>query len=281
MGSLDFLTPQASAVAVFVARQPAEVLNEILRLSPSAEEARVKLGVAELKIDDPIWQNLAEALGGEVGVALDGPILPEPAWKLVVEVEDAKRFERAVEALVGRANQQLQEKGQASMLLEHEQVGPYTYHRLKPQDPTLPFEAHYAFIDGYLVVTPTRPLLTRAVDTRMSGESLAQSSRFTSLLPRDGRADLSGLLFQDLLRVLASALDGTSKVPLTPEQKRSLEQLLSQARPSLVGFYGEKDRVEMASISGLLGLSPETLALPELMRRTFPITLNGPNSANR
>jgi hypothetical protein len=273
MGSLDFLTPQASAVAAFVAKRPAEVLDDILHLGPGANQAQAKLAKLEVELDLRVREDFAAALGGEVAVALDGPLLPQPAWKLVVEAADAERLERAIEAMVHRADQELQKRREGSLLIEHERVGAHTYHRIGSKGTKIPVEADYALIDGYLVVTPTRPLLTRALDAHASGANLARSNRFTSLLPRDGRADFSGLLFQDLMSILAPAV-GAVEVALTPEQNQMLEKLFSQSRPSLMGFYAERDRVEMVSVGDLFGLGPEALALPQMIRRTFPLMTN-------
>lgn len=273
MGALDFLTPQASAVVAFVAKQPAEVLDDALRVSQAASSLRSKLVEVERDWELRVREDLAEALGGEVAIALDGPILPTPSLKLVVEVQDADRVERAIETFVRRADQELQKKREGSLLIEHEQVRSRVYHRVYTKDAKIPLEVHYAFLDGYLVATPSRPLLTRALEARTSGENLARSSRFAALLPRDGRPSFSGIVFQDLVSVLASALGATDST-LTPEQSASLQRLLDQARPSLIGFYGEADRVELASVGDLIGLGPEALALPSIVQRTFPLTLD-------
>ncbi len=276
MGSLDFLSPQASAVAAFVAKRPAEVLDDILHVGLGANPAQAKLAELEAELNLRVREDFAEALGGEVAVALDGPLLPQPAWKLVFEAADAERLESAIEAMVRRADQVLQSKREGSLLIEHERVGVHTYHRVKAKDTKIPVEADYAFIDGYLVVTPSRPLLMRALEARASGANLARSNRFTSLLPRDGKADLSALLFQDLLSILAPVV-GTAEVALTPEQNQSLEKLVSQSKPSLIGFYADVDRVDMVSVGDLFGLGPEALALPQMIRRTFPPMFHAKN----
>jgi hypothetical protein len=273
MGALDFLTPQASAVVAFVAKQPAAVLDDAFLVSQAANSLRAKLAEVEKDWDLRLREDFAEALGGEVAIALDGPLLPTPSLKLVIEVQDAARVERAIEMFVRRADQELQKKREGSLLIEHEQVRSQVYHRVYTKDAQIPLEVHYALLDGYLVATPSRPLLTRALEARTSGQNLASSSRFTALLPRDGRPSFSAIVFQDLVSVLAAALGATDSV-LTPEQNASFQRLLDQAKPSLIGFYGEADRVELASVGDLIGLGPEALALPSIVQRTFPLTVD-------
>ena len=47
-----------------------------------------------------IRNDLAAALGGEVAMAQDGPLLPLPAWKIAVEVYDPVKLEAAIQKLV-------------------------------------------------------------------------------------------------------------------------------------------------------------------------------------
>src|SRR5260221_11414137 len=48
--------------------------------------------------------DLASALGGELTLALDGPVLPTPSWKAVVEVNNSGALQRAIEKLVRDVN---------------------------------------------------------------------------------------------------------------------------------------------------------------------------------
>ncbi len=269
MGSLDYMTPHASAIAAFMVRRPAEVMNDMLRLDPNSNQALTKLLEFEANWNVRVQEDLAESLGSEVAVALDGPLLPKPSWKLVAEVVDADRLELGLEKLLRHADQELRKRGQGALVFEREVVHGYTYHRVETRGTQFPLEANYAFVDGYLVVTPSRALLSRAIQTHRQGESLARSSRFTSLLPRDGHASFSGVVFQDLMSVAAAAL-GSADVGMTADQQQGLETLLNESKPSLVGFYAREDRIEMAGVGNLFGTLSEGVALPELLRHTFP-----------
>jgi ferric-dicitrate binding protein FerR (iron transport regulator) len=273
MGSLEFVTAQASAVAAFLVKQPTAVLDDVLQALPNGD-ASLKLNQLERVLDIRLREDLTDALGAEIALALDGPLLPQPAWKLIVEVQDRERLERAFETLLRRANQKLRETGAGVVTVEHESVDGTTYHRIRTKDTQLPIDASYAFVDGYLVVAPSRALVRRAIDARSSGDSLARSARFTALLPRDDHASLSGLVFQDFLGILAATL-GTADLEPNPQQRRRLQQILDQSAPSLFALYGEIDRIEMTGVGNLFPVGPEMLAMPSLLRHTFP-TLTEP-----
>ena len=55
-------------------------------------------GSFDLKAD------LASAFGGEVTVALDGPLLPVPSWKIAAEVYYPDRLQSAMAKLVAAFN---------------------------------------------------------------------------------------------------------------------------------------------------------------------------------
>ena len=62
------------------------------------------LAEAQAKLGLNVREELAAPLGGEVAVALDGPALPVPSWKLAVEVYDPARLEASIRKLVDSYN---------------------------------------------------------------------------------------------------------------------------------------------------------------------------------
>jgi hypothetical protein len=269
MGSLNFFTPQTSAVVALLMKRPAEVLKDITSLAPSGISALQQLAKVEAEWNVRLREDIAEALGSEVAFAIDGPLLPQPSWKLVVEVDDAVHLERGIESLLRRANQELHDTGAGKLLFEQEQVGAFNYHRVKARDSVIPFEVNYAFVDGYLVMTPTSALLSRAIQAHARGDTLAHSDRFKDILPQDGQTVLSGLVFQDLMSLVATTLDA-AEVPVAPEFRQSFGKLSRGSKPTLIGFYGREDSIEMVGSGDLLPMGPEALALPDLLRHTFP-----------
>ena len=119
MGGLSFVSPDAAMVAAFVVKEPAALADDMLgmlggtdqSLADGAERFRREHGI-DLRHD------LAEPLGGEFVFALDGPMLPKPAWKLVVEVYDPARLQATLERLVAEADRAAVEAEHGHVTLE-------------------------------------------------------------------------------------------------------------------------------------------------------------------
>jgi hypothetical protein len=132
-------------------------------------------------------------------------------------------------------------------------------------------DLHYAFVDGYVVAAPSRALVMQAIGVRESGRSLSRSSRLTDHLAADGEAHVSALLYQNL-GAAAPLVQGLGS--LNAEQRRVVEALAAEARPSLIYAYGRDDRIQIAG--DLLSLDPGSLALPALLSRATGGALAGP-----
>jgi hypothetical protein len=122
-----------------------------------------------------------------------------------------------------------------------------------PELPTV--SVHYTFVDGYLLAGATRALLTTAIDARAAALTLPRSAEFRAQLPMDGHSNFSGLLYYNLgsaVAPLAEQLRATGI--LTPEQDKSISLLTSNREPALIYAYGEPERIQVGSRSGLLSL---------------------------
>jgi ferric-dicitrate binding protein FerR (iron transport regulator) len=270
MGSLEFFTPNAQAVAAVLAKSPALVLDDVLNMArANGEAANEELAKLEDKIDLRLRDDLALTLGGEFAVALDGPLLPTPAWKVVVEVTDSARLQASLTTLVSRANEEAARTGRPPLRLDSEQAGERTCHVLRGAGQ--PFELHYAFADGYLVAGPSRAIVLQAIHTRETGDTFGTSAGLRGLFPQDGRGHVSGLVYQNLGRSLGTLLEAAGG-RLTPEQRSSVEALARDTRPSLLVAYGEEDAIQVAGVGGLLDLNPADLSLPLLLGRAVPGT---------
>jgi hypothetical protein len=272
MGSLDFVSSNAQAAAAFVFKTPSLVLDDLVALAsigrPQAESELAELQ-SELGLD--IRGDVAEALGAEFVVALDGPLLPTPAWKLVMEVYDPARLQHSLQVIVSKANDEASRRGRLALRLDSEQVGSETYYTLGGP---LPVEIHYAFADGYVVAAPSRALVMRALQTRRSGETLGTSAAFRALFPPGRDLHVSGLVYQNLGAVLRSFVE--APVPLSPDQRRSLAGLTGDARPTLLCAYGEDDAIRLAGMGGVFDLDASQLALPMLLERAVRGTAGRP-----
>ncbi|HET9836605.1 MAG TPA: FecR domain-containing protein [Candidatus Angelobacter sp.] len=265
IGGLDFVSKDAGIAGAFIAKSPSAMLDDILSIAGASDEnakENVARGESELKIR--FHQDLADTLGGEVTFALDGPILPTPSWKLIVEVRDPGRLQSTIQQLVADANEH--EKDQhPPVAIDQSTANGLTFYTIHAQDATSAHELAYTFTDGYMILGPSRALLMNAITIHQSGNSLARSADFRALLPQDEHADVSGLLYQNLAPVIAPIAN-----QLSPSQLQSLQQLAAESKPSVVCAYGEDNAIRVATSSRLFGFDLNTLALTTLMNAAQP-----------
>src|SRR6267154_1068654 len=257
-GSLDYVSANAGAAVSFVVKQPALMLDDIFSTfgasDPNFSQDLAKAN-SELGLD--IRNDLASALGGELTLALDGPVLPTPSWKAIIEVNNSGAFQLAMEKMVQAANREAQKSNMPGLTLNQTQTGGRTFYTIQSQSAGLSTEYNYTFADGYMIMAPSRALLLAALQTHANGTSLARSASFHALLPSDSQANFSAMIYQNLspiLKPLASQLNS--------QQLAFLQQMAADAKPSVFCAYGESDRIEVASSAKLFDLNP---GLPSLI----------------
>ncbi|HLI86271.1 MAG TPA: FecR domain-containing protein [Bryobacteraceae bacterium] len=236
IGALDYITPEATLLAAFTVTDPAALLDRAAGTLPDAGGSARRL---ELR------REIAATLGGEFAVALDGPPLPVPSWKIVAEVNDPARFEAAFERWVAAYNQSAAEAGGVPLRASHETSNGRTWFLLGWGKPNPLAEAHYTFASGYLIAAPTKALVSRALEASANGTGVARSQAFTALLPHDPYTDFSAVVYQNLGTTLAPF------VPLLGPKGASFGNL----KPLLVTAYAQPDRLTLASTGDLLGIS--------------------------
>jgi hypothetical protein len=265
LGGLDFVSRDAGAVFSFVAKSPSQILDDVLKVAGIANpDAQTRVSQEESELRISFHRDLADTLGGEATLALDGPILPTPSWKLIAEVYDPGRLQSTIQQLVADANEHTQ-KPEYHVTVEQEAVNGLTFYRLRFQDSKKAAEVDYTFVDGYLVMAPSRALVMTAINIHQSGNSLAQSGDFKALLPPDENANVSALVYQNLAPVIGPVMQ-----QLTPSQVQALQQIAAETKPSLVCAYGEKNAIRVASTSRFFGLDLNTAALSALLKLTHP-----------
>ncbi|MGI8784562.1 MAG: FecR domain-containing protein [Acidobacteriota bacterium] len=259
MGALEFVSADALAVAAFATKDPSLLVDELFAaLAQTDPEGWQELSQFEAEHGVSIRNDIAAPLGGEFLFALDGPILPTPAWKIVVEVYDAAALQRTLEWAVAEFNRQAGLDNRPGVTLGAESHDGRIFYKLVSLETGL--EAHYTVADGYLVMAPSRALVLAALQTRASHYSLARSASFRALLPVDGQPNFSGLAYQNfapVLGALARFVPQTSG-KLTAEQSRAIQDIASSTPATLICAYGEKDRIVLAS-NGQLGLNQGTM----------------------
>jgi hypothetical protein len=253
MGTLDFVSPDATFAASFVIRHPGVALQEVIGMAGTPGDTALADFKRQTGID--LLSDVAANLGGEVTIAIDGPLLPAPSWKIAIEVDNPARLEWAIEQAVATA--QHDDPG-AAVTLTNSNAGGLAYHVIKTS--SLPIEIDYVFTDGYMLIASTQALLEAAIENRASGLTLARSAGFRAQLPQDGHANFSALLYYNLGSTVGPVFDQLKRGGLmTPAQEKSAAALTSNREPGLVYAYGAPDRIVVASRSGFFGLSLDTL----------------------
>jgi hypothetical protein len=255
MGALDYISPDANLAAAFVMKDMGVVVAELFDIVGSVEDDfEQSLAEFEREAGIDIRRDLADPLGGEFAVALDGPVLPTPSWKIIMEVYDPARMEQTLEWLVQRVNDEMTAHDVGKGLsLERESVGGREYLRLASLDTGL--EVHFVFDGGYLVAGPSRGLLDRTLQNKAMGIRLTDSAKFLELIPRDEQVDFSAMVYQNVAPIVAPLSDTLGAIrPAEGVDQQLWASLAAEAKPSLALLYGEPDRVVLASSSegGLL-----------------------------
>lgn len=257
MGGLELVSADAAVVVGVVTRDAVEMLDDVLRVAGSDAARGLDQLRAELGVD--LRSDLAATLGGEAVLAVDGPLLPTPSWKLVLEVSDPATFARTLELVLDRADAELVAAGGPPV--ERTEVSSGGVEIRTVNHPRLPVSVSWAVVDGYVVFTPSIALVERALLARSSGTSLSASGRLAGLLPANGHTDCSLLVYRDL-GPLAGAVPDAAVSQLPPA---ALDLLREGAEPGVLCAYGLEDRILLAVEGGSpLGLEPLAGLLPAL-----------------
>jgi hypothetical protein len=257
MGALGFVSPEATTVMSFVAKEPTLLIQDVLAALTAEERAQWDTDRSKFVAEhgwDPI-ADLAEPLGGEFVFALDGPLAPEPSWKVVVEVYDPARLQNGLERLVADLDGELRKEGKGTVTIAEAGDGTWVITSSKTDGPQL--SAYYRFEEGYLVATPSAALLERSLKYRAAGQGLLQSAKLRNLLPPDAQVNLSALWYSDFsaLAGLLGSAAGAAQGQLPPEMKRLVDELGQAAGPTVVFAYGEADSIRVSSSSPKSALS--------------------------
>lgn len=267
MASLEYVSRDANLAFAALIKEPELLVEDLFQIfETTAPQLRQSLEDFESQHGVSVVEDFAAPLGGEITIAIDGPLLPTPSWKVILEVYDAPRLQNSLQWLVDQANQHFQMETDDSaptpgVSLESETAGGRTFYALRNRVPEV--ELHYTFSDGYLLLGPSRALLERALQIRDSGATLTRSAKFAALLPQDGHAHFSGISYQNLASVLGPLAEVWNRrgQDLTAEQEGQVQELIQQTPASLACAYGDGDSISFVAnsedsfLSGLLGLA--------------------------
>ena len=262
MGSLDYITPDANVVAGFVVKDPKRLVEDLLGVVETVSpDLRNNLDKLQSDHGVDIRNDIAAPLGGEFAFAIDGPILPTPSWKMVFEVHDSQHLQQTLEQLVGEVNKEAARLGKSGLVWERADVSGRTYYTLRSAD--FGVEVNYTYVNGYLVVCPSRAMVERAVQSREANSSLPHSARFMAGLPTDGNANFSAIFYHNLAPLVQPFANriASSANNLPQEQQEAIKAMAADLPPTLAYAYAQGDSISFAANTegGPFGLSPATL----------------------
>jgi len=231
-----------------LSKAPKDIADDIMTMTePDKNAQNEKWSEAEAKLQINFREDLAANLGGEFLLSLDGPVLPTPSWKAVIEVNDSARLEQTLERLTESIRNLAQGKESHVVAIESSDASGQRFYSIRDVTSGNVL-AQYTFADGYMILAPSRALLMQALQTYASGDSLARSAAFKALLPKDEYDNYSAVAYQNLSPVLTPLLSNFSG-----ESAQALSQLAADARPTAICAWGNDSRIEVASDSRLFG----------------------------
>jgi hypothetical protein len=102
--------------------------------------------------------------------------------------------------------------------------------------------------------------LSRAIQSREAGYTLAHSAGFQALLPNDGYTNFSAIFYHNIGPVVGPlSAQVKASGALTPQQQQSIDALTANSAPGLIYAYGEPDRIVVATNTGFMGFDLGTL----------------------
>jgi len=262
MGSLEYISPDASVVAAFVVKNPVSLVDDLLNsLKTLDPQALQHLNDFEHEHAINFRNDFAAPLGGEFAFSVDGPVLPTPSWKMIFEVYDPARLQATFEQAVAELNKYAAQENRKGFAWERTDAGAgRTFYTLRSID--FGMEINYTFANGYMILAPSRALVDRALRFRESGVTLLHSTRFGAALPQDGNANFSAIFYHNLAPLIEPLAQTIGSNRLPKEQGEALKSLAASAVPTLAYARVENDGIIFATDSdgnSPFGLSPATL----------------------
>ena len=299
-GALDFFSPDASFVAAGVIEDPLTIYDEFLEfLAGLGGEMDGPPAEIESELGMSIREDFLAHLGGEYAAGIDGPVLPSPAWKAVASVYDAESLQSSIETLAQRVNDRLADEGVgAAILLDEQESGGRTVYRLSIEiddadgdggeadegddedgdslEGVLESlvetpEIFYTYFDGYMVSASSVATIDTAIRYRGSGASLTSSQQFLDLLPENGYADFSAMVYNRLAETASELFDLLPTEVVGDDQQavvQAIEESITSQGASLYTVYAGRSEIVVTSsgpsLLAFAGLGP-LLGIPTLL----------------
>ncbi|MDQ1637552.1 MAG: hypothetical protein QOF62_891 [Pyrinomonadaceae bacterium] len=261
MGSLEYISPDANVVAGFVVKDPVRLVDDLLGVVETVSpDLKKNLDQQQADHGFDLRKDIAAPLGGEFAFAIDGPLLPTPSWKMVFEVNDSAHLQQTLKRLVVEINKEAAKFGKAGLVWDQADINGRPYYTLRSAD--FGVEVNYTYVNGYVVMGPSRAMVERSVRSQESGSSLLRSARFTAGLPTDGNANFSAVFYQNLAPLVQPFAERVANSGAVPDaQQQAIKTMAANMAPTLAYAYAQGDSITFAANTegGPFGLSPATL----------------------
>ena len=254
MGSLEFFSTETTFATALLAREPSAIVEELGDIRIGSDDSPSGYG-AQTEIQ--LFYDIVSGVGGEMAFGLDGPALPTPAWKAVIESYDEVELQTSIAAAVERFNDKaVLEDINASVTLTPSNVDGYTGYKVdlsidtSENGPAALTSAsfNYVYVEGYLVAAANEALVDRAIGFYTSGSGLPTDKEFQDLMARDGYLDYSALFFSRLGEMM-SGIMGSLPAVLSEEQQQALsliDEFDAEMGPSLTSVLALPDKIHVA-----------------------------------
>ena len=253
--SLDFASPQAILVASIGLKNLGSIFDEIQAFATAANpNAFTQMDQMQQGLGINLKDDLLSQLGGEITLEVDSVDKDQPAWKAILQVNDAARVQQTLSKLLALAPMQAQESQEDGI----------TYHSLTVPSQAKPMQIGYAFAEGYLIIGSSDESVHDAVRLRRNGGSLARSSSFLASLPPGHSTKASALYYQDVLKLMGMQLSR-----LSPDLGNSIFHGWASS-PAVTCAYADETTIRGASMSQAVDVSTvlvaAAVAIPNLLR---------------
>jgi hypothetical protein len=249
MGALDFVSADAYAFSSWVTKSPELIFDDLLTFSAPGGPDAVRAFQEAHNID--LRRDLIQPLGNEALVALDGPLLPRPSWKVVLEVHDSARLENTIQWAVTEINREAEARQMPMWTLTSETVDGKTFQALTSSASVM--EIHFTSWMGYMIFSSSRALLMDSIQIHDSGTSIRHSASFRAELPPDGRDTASAIMYQNFASVAQSVPSVATDISKDVKESLQTAVLFQQSLPKVVFVYGEPNRI-LGAAKGSYGL---------------------------
>ena len=261
MGGLSYVSSRAQFAASVITKDPKQMIEELFAfVEAQGPNGRAELDRMQQLAGVDFRRDIAAALGSEATFAIDGPLLPTPSWKVIVEVNQPQQLQQAIAKMVTAAKSELQRTGHTDRSLKLEQEtsaqGLQLHHLSVVSGSSL--NVYYTYREGYLIAAPTKDLVATSIQNRDAGMRLDTSGVFRRLLPTDQNANFSALVYQNAqesLKLLSSAI---------PEDQEAARELADKIGPTLIAAYASEDRIQVTTYGSTMDLLMQTAFAPML-----------------